>query len=40
MKVKYAIASVRKSVAASGAMGRRVAVDVTHNCFVNTKGTE
>ena len=38
MQVKYAIASVRKSVAASGAMGRRVAEDVKHNSLVNMMG--
>ena len=37
-QVKYAIASIRKSIAASGAMGRRVAEDVTYNSFVNTQG--
>ena len=37
-QVKYAIASIRKSIAASGAMGRRVAKDVTFNSFVNTQG--
>jgi hypothetical protein len=35
---KYGISSIRKSIAASGAMGRRVAADSTYNTFVNTKG--
>ena len=38
MQVKYAICSIRNTIAASGAMGSRVAADVTYNSFINTKG--
>ena len=38
MQVKYGICSIRNTIAASGAMGSRVAADVTYNSFINTKG--
>ena len=38
LQVKYAICSIRNTIAASGAMGDRVAADIKHNSFVNTKG--
>ena len=38
MQVKYAICSIRNTIAASGAMGERVAADIKFNSFVNTKG--
>jgi hypothetical protein len=37
---KYGIASIRKAVAASGAMGSRVAADSTYNGFINTQGEQ
>jgi len=36
--VKYAISSIANTVASSGAMGRRVAIDSRHNIFINTQG--
>ena len=38
MKVKYAIETLKKICMAEGAMGKKMAVDVTYNCFVNTRG--
>ena len=38
LQVKYGICSIRNTIAASGAMGSRVAADVTYNSFINTKG--
>ena len=37
-KVKYAIEAIRAMSMAEGAMGPKLATDVTFNCFVNTKG--
>ena len=37
-KVKYAIEAIRAVSMAEGAMGPKLATDVTFNCFVNTKG--
>ena len=36
--MKYAISAIANIVAASGAMGRRVAIDAKYNIFVNTQG--
>ena len=38
LQVKYTICSIRNTIAASGAMGDRVAADIKFNSFVNTKG--
>ena len=38
LQVKYAICSIRNTIAVSRAMGDRVAADIKHNSFVNTKG--
>ena len=37
-QVKYAIEAIRAVSMAEGAMGRKMATDVTHNPFINTKG--
>ena len=40
MQGKYTIECLRRIVAALGGFGRKGAVDIEWNCFVNTKGDE
>ena len=37
-QVKYAIESLRRTSISEGAMGIKMAKDITYNCYVNTKG--